>query len=878
MICQADFGRKQEYLNFNPKMAGLVLFCGLKTRTDSMIQYLQWLATLFILILSTIGFSQDTDSRGGCEVIFELYGYDTLCNSSAPFNVAPGLPFGGVYSGPGMVADFFDPSLTGPGQFTITYTYDDGVCSGSASAVMTVLASEGLSFRGELTACSGDTVLVTSPNGEEYTWENGVKNDSMIFILDESITTYASGLDPLGCNSTTFFDIQIADVPSLVLQGPVGVCLGEVATYTVSGVDAWEWFTGSTAPTFTTLPSSSFTVSVSTVNGICDTTASIDVLVQPYPNLMIDPPSAVCFGDYLVLEPTGGTLYKGPDGFFTETQSILMTQTATISVTAYNDAGCEDQDEFTVFVIDLPDFTLAAEDSICFGESAQASIAGGIGYTWTDLNTNEVVHVGPQTTIQLSPEVSTEYEVSVASGGFCSAEGYFFVEVLSLPELVVEELSPVCTNRQATVAASGAIYYEWNNATNDNPYTFLVNESINLSLSGVDEFGCENTINYFLEASESPVVSVLGTPIICEGDSVTLTASGATEYFWPDGSTGLENVIYPIADTIVFVSGTNLDGCEDFTNYQIIVLPAPELQVNGEDTICAGEILNLQATSDFAIQWPDGSGGNEFDVLLVQDSVIHVTSQGANGCIARVDFDCEVRPFPFISVEGDTEICAGETTTLTASGPAQLNWNVGNQGFILNVTPVTNTNYYITGTDDFGCEVTNQIPIIVHPTPYVYFVFSTDTTCNYNQTLSWSANPPGGVYSGDGVVGGVFLPSEANDGLNTVFYLVTNEFGCFNTSSDEVYVEECVGINEIGLDEFVVYPNPTEGIVHFVFSRNDIDIVEIFDARGVLVQRETVLLSGNLFTMNVDHLSAGVYQVVVINREGLKGRKSIVIR
>jgi hypothetical protein len=60
--------------------------------------------------------------------------YDTLCQATtAPFALTGGLPQGGTYSGPGVIANQFDPALVQTGFSVITYTYTDTTgCSATA--------------------------------------------------------------------------------------------------------------------------------------------------------------------------------------------------------------------------------------------------------------------------------------------------------------------------------------------------------------------------------------------------------------------------------------------------------------------------------------------------------------------------------------------------------------------------------------------------------------------------------------------------------------------------------------------------------------------------------------------------------------------------
>lgn len=841
-------------------------------------QILRLTFILFSFLLSFASKAQEESLAGGCEVTFSLMGYDTLCSTQAPFNVAPGLPFGGTYSGPGMEADFFNPALTGPGQFEITYTYDDGVCIGSATAIMTVIPSPGLQFIGLTEVCYGDTVILSSPDGQEYTWENGVKNDSITFYPVESFTSYATGIDEAGCQSLTYFDISVILPPAMVITGPDGICIGESGQYTVTGADSWIWYNGSTDPTIEISPNSSLIVSVTSTLGACDTTVAIDVLVQPFPDVFFEVPQFICFGDSLVLAPTGAELYRGPLGFFETTQTLFPTASTSIIIDGFNDAGCTGQFVFDIEVRDLPEFTFSVDDSICFGNLSHAEVIGGANYIWTDLDLDMEVQSGAVNILDISPMVSTNYQVEVFGANECSVKENYFVEVLPLPELSIDQLQPACIGKITSFLASGATSYEWNNLTNDNPYFFTVTDSVDLQLIGTDDFGCSNTISYFVEAHETPVVSVSGTPIICEGESSLLTASGADTYTWPDGSSETQFLVFPQQDSIVMLVGTTVFGCTDFTNYQITVKPAPELIITGQDTICAGGFLELSVVSEFDFNWTDGTMTNPLTVQLTSDSILTATSLGANGCTNEVGFYCHVRPFPMINIEGDTELCSGESTTLVASGPAYVQWVNFTEGNSITVTPLTSTVYYIEGLDDFGCEVMNPVPVTVYQMPVIYFAFNNDTICDYNESLIWQANPPGGVYSGDGVVDGHFYPSEAIHGLNMVTYSYTNAQGCVAHSTDEIFVEDCVGLEESQETMFVLYPNPADDHFTINASFGSWTAILIYDARGGLIHRVARNTSANVMEIQTGTWSSGFYEVVVIDGSGHYHKKSLIIR
>ncbi len=69
---------------------------------------------------------------------------NTLCINNSPTSLT-GSPSGGAYSGTGVSASSFDPSVSGVGTFTLSYNYTDiNNCSGTATTVMVVNGCAGI--------------------------------------------------------------------------------------------------------------------------------------------------------------------------------------------------------------------------------------------------------------------------------------------------------------------------------------------------------------------------------------------------------------------------------------------------------------------------------------------------------------------------------------------------------------------------------------------------------------------------------------------------------------------------------------------------------------------------------------------------------------
>ncbi|MFD2552652.1 HYR domain-containing protein [Bizionia sediminis] len=132
---------------------------------------------------------------------------------------------------------------------------------------------------------------------------------------------------------------------------------------------------------------------------------------------------------------------------------------------------------------------------------------------------------------------------------------------------------------------------------------------------------------------------------LCEGESITLTASGGTTYAWSP-ATGLNTtsgnqVIATPTETTTYSVVDTSDPCAQPAEVVITVKPAPEAPVvldTGRKLICNGDTLaDLQATvqNDETLQWFDAAtGGNVLSdtEVLVSGTTYYAESLASNGC------------------------------------------------------------------------------------------------------------------------------------------------------------------------------------------------------------------------------------------------------
>jgi nitrate reductase cytochrome c-type subunit len=189
-----------------------------------------------------------------------------------------------------------------------------------------------------------------------------------------------------------------------------------------------------------------------------------------------------------------------------------------------------------------------------------------------------------------------------------------------------------------------------------------------------------------------------------------------------------------------------------------------------------GSLTSTNTTGTITGTIPNGLSGSGFRVRVnSDDDPITGTQNNA---------DITINTLPTVNAGAAQAVCEGEEVTLTATNPngASISWDnnvTDNTPF----TPTTTQTYTVTA-DNNGCTATDNVEVVVNPTPSVDAGMN-QTICDGEEVTISATNPNGATISWDNGISDntPFIPTM------TQTYTVTADLnGCTATDAVEVTV------------------------------------------------------------------------------------------
>ena len=530
--------------------------------------------------------------------------------------------------------------------------------------------------------------------------ENTITRTSAAATINQSIC-FGSSITEITYTTTGATSISISGLPSgITYQWSVGN--GNNGTIKILGTPSQA--SGGTY---------NFTI---TLNGGCgNVTSTGTIIVHPIPVATISSNNGNvlnCAISTIQLTASGagtGGTYRWSTN--ETTNAITVTTTGAYEVIVCNAGGCCDTIQRVITQDNNPPtVTVSGTTTICNGSSTTLTAAGASTYVWSPA-TGLSATTG--TSVTANPTTSTTYTVTGTSGDGCTGTTTITIDVT--PTNTITLTSAAATANQSVCP---------NNAITNITYATVGATSVSVT-------GLPSGVNYNWQSN---ILTISGTPTTSTGSpfNYTITLNG---------------------------------GCGNVTETgTITVIQKPTAVITSDDAVITCAVSSIQLNASGAgvggtYQWSTGESTDA--ITVTAGGTYEVIVCNAGGCCDTTQKVITETPnLPIITVSGNTTICNGNSTTLTAAGAGtgSYNWSpitglsgMTGTGASVTASPTVTTTYTVTGTRDDGCIGTTTVTIIVKDTyntndavticetelPYTYHngqVFTTGGTKTVNFT------------------------------------------------------------------------------------------------------------------------------------------------
>ncbi len=552
-----------------------------------------------------------------------------------------GACLGGSGSGGWVTASHCLPALAGLSSVKFRFVFGAGTTCNSYDGIAiddVFVGNAPANQAGFTFACSGNTLDFTStaplcPSG--YSWDFGdpasgsantstLTNPSHTFPGPGTYQVTMTVNGPCNAPSTIVRNVSVLGLEFVVTEPGCGGGDGSIVAL-VGGTSVplnVIWTPGGqTTVVLTGLDAGVYGITV-TAQDACPVQGSVELLAGSSPmEATAQVTDISCNGELdgvVSISVTGGAepytyVWDPPIG---GTSSISGLGVGSYSCTVTDAAGCTATAEGSVAEPDLLEVVVAGNVDICRGEGfeLEAEVTGGTGPFDTIWSPD-----GPD----VSPQVSTDYEVLVTDANGCSAGPAFLSVSVSGPDVPGVDLdastgcAPLCVSMLGS--STSDVIWEWDLGDGDTADEAEVTHcygpgTYSVTLTVTDDEGCSNTLTLgdAITAQSAPTAAFIAQPEV-----VTISDAGIR---FLDGSTDATSWVWDFGDGSGPVEGLNdvfhTFGEVDCYEVQLVVGSELGCQDSATLTVCVEDDFAFYAPNAFT---PDGDGIN--DEFLIATTV-----------------------------------------------------------------------------------------------------------------------------------------------------------------------------------------------------------------------------------------------------------------
>ena len=673
-----------------------------------------------------------------------------------------------------------------------------------------------------------------------------------------------------GCSrQDTTFTIEVVSAPDTlnsITTQDVEICIGDTAILSGPSAVSYLWSTGDTTQT-TEITSAGQYIVESDFPGCFLSYDTINVIINPLPLASINylNQGQICIGDSIDLNLPNGFNYNWNTG--ATSSHITTSNNGSYYATVTDSNGCTSFSDTAVVVVNsLPlDSIYVSNGNLTFCEGDSAIVSGllGLEYLWNNGDSSNSITV----------KSAGSYWATVENAAGCQeVTDTLQVSVLTLPQDSIDYQGNLvfCENDSVALLGEMGLSYVWNNTSTSQ--NLWVGQSGSYWAQITDSSGCSNytdTLSITVNTLPSDTIVISGSTTSCFGDTVLLSGAQGLNYTWNTGDT--TQSIEIIQSGVYELTVLDNNGCSsvsDSVNVTFSPLPNDSITISGSTTFCNGDSVILQALeTNASYTW--NTSDTTAAIKVSQSGGYYLALTTPDGCMLMTDtinITVNPNPNPTVTVTGSLDLCPGDSVEFSANPGLMYNWTTGDTTQAIAVGQ--SGNYAVDLTNGFGCTSTSATQnVIVHPFPQTSVILGDTSgivplqqytyvvTQTLGNTYNWTAIN-GAVVSGQGTNIASVIWSQ-----DTVGSLQVVESNGYCTDTSSLSIRTNIGLNEYGLRNVELFPNPTQGNV-FISADEPLGEIKVYAAAtGALVTSKNTAETSVHFDFST--LSAGVYWITI---------------
>jgi gliding motility-associated-like protein len=562
------------------------------------------------------------------------------------------------------ISGTWSPSMNNTATTTYTFIPNGGQCATTASMTITVNQLIAPTFTPVGPICTGASISplpTTSNNNINGSWSPALNNSAT--------TTYTFTPTAGQCANSTTMTITVGSPVTATFNAIQPICEG--TSVNPLSLTSIEGISGSWSPAFNNMATTTYTFTPN--SGQCASNGTLSVVVNASVVPQFQQVAPVCSGE--MLSPLPITSDNGIVGAW----SPVLNNTATTTYTFAPESGqCATLVDMTITVNSpsaVPLFPLVSD--LCLGSVPPVlnSVSdNGISGTWSS---------------QISTAVSgTQTYTFAPDPGVCGVSTSINVTVTDPLDPVFNPLQDICQNDLAPALSN----------TSNNGISGVWSSQINSAVIGLqtinftpDNGQCALPTSVSLTVNTLPVVNAGNDAVLCEGEQITINATGANAYTWSNGLSNGLTMAPAVGANTYSVTGTDLNGCSSSDQITILVHPLPLVNAGSDQTICQGASITLTGSGALSYTWDNGVvNGQQF---IQSSGILVYTVEGVdqNGCIGTDQVNINVIPTPVPNFQVIGSGCVPLSITLQNSTPnaTSCEWMISNGDVLSGCNTVT---------------------------------------------------------------------------------------------------------------------------------------------------------------------------------------------